>query len=385
MGLVGGGAGAFIGAVHRMAAELDGEIELACGAFSSDPGRSRAAGVAIYGLPAARSYGSVAEMLTAEAALPVAERMDFVTIATPNHTHFGIACAALDAGFDVVCDKPMTLDVAEARALAGRVRASGRIFALTHNYTGYPMVKEARQLVREGVLGPLRRVCVEYLQGWLAKPIEGEGQKQASWRTDPARSGAAGCMGDIGSHAENLVDYVTGLRIESLCADLQTFVPGRRLDDDGSVLLRYHGGARGTLVASQVALGEENALRLRVYGERGSLDWSQQAPNTLVLRFDDRPAEVRRTGGPGLGAAATAATRLPSGHPEGFLEAFANIYRGVVAAHRARAAGADAGTQAGSAAIDYPGIDDALRGMLFIDTVVESSHRGGVWLPFPRA
>ena len=385
MGLVGGGAGAFIGAVHRMAAELDGEITLACGAFSSDPERSRAAGVSLYGLPAARSYGSVAEMLAAESALPADERMDFVTIATPNHTHFGIACAALDAGFDVVCDKPVTLDVAEARALAARVRgdggASGRIFALTHNYTGYPMVKEARQLVREGVLGPLRRVCVEYLQGWLAKPIEGEGQKQASWRTDPARSGAAGCMGDIGSHAENLVDYVTGLRIESLCADLHTFVPGRRLDDDGSVLLRYHGGARGTLVASQVALGEENALRLRVYGERGSLDWSQQAPNTLTLRFDDRPAEVRRTGGPGVGAAASAATRLPSGHPEGFLEAFANIYRGFVLAHRARGER----RTAEAAAVDFPGIEDALRGMLFIDTVVESSRRGGVWLPFPDA
>ncbi len=396
MGLVGGGDGAFIGAVHRMAAELDGQIALACGAFSSDPARSRAAGTARYGLPAARSYGSTAEMFATEAALPSGERMDFVTIATPNHTHFDIAHAALAAGFDVVCDKPATLDVAQARSLRDLVRMGDRIFVLTHNYTGYPMVKEARRLVREGRLGPIRRVCVEYLQGWLAKPIDAEGQKQASWRTDPARSGAAGCMGDIGSHAESLVEYVTGLRIESLCADLHAFVPGRRLDDDGSVLLRFAGGARGTLVASQVAIGEENNLRLRVYGEHGALDWSQQEPNTLTLRHDDRPAEVRRTGGPGVGPDAVAATRLPSGHPEGFLEAFANLYRGFAAAYAAgegkaayaaregkAAHAAREETAAYAAGLDVPGIDDALRGMQFIETVVESSRRGGVWLSVP--
>ena len=380
MGLIGGGEGAFIGAVHRMAAELDGGIELVCGVFASDPVRSRAAGPALYGLPSARCYGDVAEMLAVEAALHGDARMDFVTIATPNHTHFSMALAALVAGFDVVCDKPATLNVAEARQLVDLVGAGNRLFALTHNYTGYPMVKEARRRIREGALGTLRRVCVEYLQGWLSAPIDAAGQKQASWRTDPARSGVAGCMGDIGSHAENLVGYVTGLRIESLCADLATFVPGRRLDDDGSVLLRFAGGARGTLVASQVALGEENNLRLRVYGDLGALEWAQQSPNSLTLRFADRPTEVLRSGGPGVGAGAMAATRLPAGHPEGFLEAFANLYRGVAAAIHARnGAGA-----ASPADLDFPGVDDSVRGMLFIETAVESSRLGGVWLPLPE-
>ncbi len=394
MGLIGGGEGAFIGAVHRMAAELDGAIELVCGTFASDAARSRAAGPALYRLPAARSYGDVADMFAAEAALGSEQRMDFVTIATPNHTHFSMVHAALTAGFDVVCDKPATLTAAEARQLGELLRGSDRLFALTHNYTGYPMVKEARQRVREGALGTVRRVCVEYLQGWLAGPIDADGQKQASWRTDPARSGVAGCMGDIGSHAENLVDYVTGLRIDSLCADLSIFVAGRRLDDDGSVLLRFVGGARGTLVASQVALGEENNLRLRVYGDRGALEWAQADPNTLTLRYADKPTEVLRTGGPGTGTAAAQATRLPAGHPEGFLEAFANLYRAVAAAIHARnaaiAAGITAVSAAGAAkaaanALDFPGIDDSVRGMLFIEAVVESSRRGGVWIPFPNS
>ena len=383
MGLIGGGEGAFIGAVHRMAAELDGEVELVCGVFASDPVRSRAAGPALYRLPAARSYGDVAQMLAAESALHPDQRMDFVTIATPNHTHFSMARAALTAGFDVVCDKPATLSAVEARELVDLLRRSNRLYALTHNYTGYPMVKEARRRVREGALGTVRRVCVEYLQGWLAAPIDAEGQKQASWRTDPARAGIAGCMGDIGSHAENLVDYVTGLRIESLCADLSSFVPGRRLDDDGSVLLRFAGGARGTLVASQVALGEENNLRLRVYGDRGALEWAQQEPNTLTLRHADKPAEVLRTGGPGVGAAAAQATRLPAGHPEGFLEAFANLYRGVAAAIHARnARQAPADNPANG--MDFPGVEDSVRGMLFIEAVVASSRQGGVWVALPH-
>ena len=304
MGLVGGGEGAFIGAVHRMAAELDGRIQLASGAFSSDPAKSRAAGVALYGIDPARSYGTYDELMTGEAARPAHDRMDFVVIATPNHTHFPVAKAALEAGFHVMSDKPATFDLAEAKALATLAAEKDRVFGLTHNYTGYPMVKEARHLVRSGAFGNVRRVVVEYIQGWLAEREEVGGNKQAEWRTDPARSGAAGCMGDIGTHGENLVEYVTGLRIESLCADLTTFVPGRRLEDDGNVLLRFEGGAKGVLFASQIAVGEENGLKLRVYGETGGLEWSQMEPNSLIVRWPDRPYEVRRTGGPGVGDAA---------------------------------------------------------------------------------
>ena len=380
MGLVGGGEGAFIGAVHRLAAELDGDVELVCGAFASDPDRSRRAGRQLYGLAAARSYGSSDEMFTRERAMSEAQRMDFVVIATPNHTHFPIAQAALQAGFHVVCDKPVTFDLAQARELRRIVRDSGRVFALTHNYTGYPMVKEARRIVRANEIGTVRRVLVEYLQGWLASDVETGGSKQAGWRTDPARSGAAGCFGDIGTHAENLVEYVTGLRIESLCADLNIFVPNRRLDDDGSVLLRYAGGARGTLTASQIAIGEENALSLRVYGERGSIEWHQQEPNTLLVKWPDRSTQVRRTGGPDVASAASAAARLPAGHPEGFLEGFANLYRGVAAAIRAQRDG----RAPADGALDFPTIDDGVRGMAFIETVVESSKRGGEWLQFPQ-
>ena len=380
MGLIGGGEGAFIGAVHRIAAELDGNVELVCGAFSSDATRSHRAGVKLYRLPESRSYANTSEMFAAEQALPATERMDFVVIATPNHTHFAIARDALNAGFHVVCDKPVTFDLAQARTLRDIVRASGLVFALTHNYTGYPLVKEARRIVRANEIGPVRRVLVEYLQGWLASDVEATGSKQAGWRTDPARSGAAGCFGDIGTHAENLVEYVTGLRIESLCADLNIFVPNRRLDDDGSVLLRFAGGARGTLTASQVAIGEENALSLRVYGERGSIEWHQQEPNTLLVKWPDKPTEVRRTGGAGISSAGGDATRLPSGHPEAFLEAFANIYRGATAAIVAQRAG----QQSETTALDFPTIDDGVRGMAFIEAVVDSSRRGGQWVRFPR-
>lgn len=374
MGMVGGGPGAFIGAVHRMAAQLDGEIELVCGAFSSSAAKSRAAGRAL-GLPAGRTYASWQDMLDQEQRRPAGQRMDFVSIVTPNHLHFAVARGAMLHGFPVVCDKPLAINLSEARVLARVVRTTGLLFALTHNYTGYPMVKEARELARSGALGRLRKVMVEYAQGWLGRAIERAGQKQASWRTDPRRAGASCCMGDIGTHAENLAEYVTGLRITEVCADLSTFVKGRRLDDDGSVLLRFRGGARGVLCASQVATGEENALTLRVYGEEGGLSWRQQEPNTLVVHWADRPAEIRRTGQGYLSPAAQRAARLPSGHPEGYVEGFANIYRGFGAALRARAAG----RRAPRGGLDFPTIEDGVRGMAFLEAVVRSSVSERKW------
>ena len=379
MGLVGGGEGAFIGAVHRMAAELDGRIALACGAFSSDPAKSRRAGVELYGIDPARSYGSYEELFAGEAARKADERMDFVVVATPNHTHFAIAKAALEAGFHVMSDKPVTFDLAQAKELAALVADKDLVFGLTHNYTGYPMVKEARHLVRSGAFGNVRRVVAEYIQGWLSQPEEASGNKQAEWRTDPSRSGAAGCMGDIGTHGENLVEYVTGLRIASLCADLTTFVPGRRLEDDGNVLLRFESGARGVLMASQIAVGEENGLKLRVYGESGGLEWNQMEPNSLIVRWPDRPFEVRRTGGPGVGESAGGATRLPAGHPEGFLEAFALLYRNFADTLEARRSGRKPTDEN----LDFPTIADGVRGMAFIETVVASAEAGAQWLDFP--
>ncbi len=379
MGLVGGGEGAFIGAVHRIAAELDGRIELVCGAFSSDPSRSKRFGQELYDLPPNRSYGTFNEMVTQELRLPTEERMHFVVIAAPNHLHFPVAETSLQAGFHVVSDKPVTFDLGEARTLRALAAEKDLLFGLTHNYTGYPMVKEARELIKTGALGSIRRVIVEYIQGWLAERLETQGNKQAIWRTDPRFSGSAGCMGDIGTHGENLLEYVTGLEIDSLCADLTTFVPGRLLEDDGNVLLRFSNGARGVLLASQIAVGEENGLKLRVYGERASLEWVQTDPNSLVVRWPDRPFEVRRTGGPGVSEAATAATRLPAGHPEGFLEAFAVLYRNFAAALEARLAGRDPTSEE----LDFPTIDDGVRGMAFIDAVVDSSKRGGVWTDFP--
>ena len=380
MGLVGGGEGAFIGAVHRIAAELDGRIELVCGAFSSDPSRSKRFGQELYDLPPGRSYGTFNEMVTEELRLPTEERMHFVVIATPNHLHFPVAESSLQAGFHVVSDKPVTFDLGEARTLRALAAEKDLLFGLTHNYTGYPMVKEARELIKAGALGSIRRVIVEYIQGWLSERLETQGNKQAIWRTDPRFSGSAGCMGDIGTHGENLLEYVTGLEIDSLCADLTTFVPGRLLEDDGNVLLRFSNGARGVLLASQIAVGEENGLKLRVYGERASLEWVQTDPNSLVVRWPDRPFEVRRTGGPGVSEAATAATRLPAGHPEGFLEAFALLYRNFAAALEARLAGRDPTSEE----LDFPTIDDGVRGMAFIDAVVDSSKRGGVWTDFPN-
>jgi len=375
-GMVGGGRGAFIGAVHRIAANMDGQIELVCGAFSSDPEKSKASGADLF-LPANRCYGSFAEMIRAEAALPADQRMDFISIVTPNHVHFPPAQMALENGFHVLSDKPATFDLAEAKTLQALVKKSGLLYGLTHNYTGYPLIKEARDLVHNGKLGKIRKVVVEYPQGWLATRIEASGQKQASWRTDPKRSGAAGCIGDIGTHAENLAEYVTGLQISELAADLTAFVKGRKLDDDGNVLLRFKGGAKGVLHASQISVGEENNLNLRVYGELGGLEWHQREPNTMLVKWPDQPMQVYRTANGYLGAAAKAAGRTPPAHPEGYLEAFANIYRNFAGAVRARVEGRKLAKD--DLTLDFPTIQDGVRGMAFIEAVVASSRKNAAW------
>jgi predicted dehydrogenase len=377
MGMIGGGLGAFIGAVHRMAAALDGEIELACGAFSSSPEKSKASGAALY-LPPERVYGNFEEMIKAEKQRPEGDRMDFVAIATPNHMHFPPAKMALQHGFHVVCDKPLSFNLAEAKELAQIVEETGLLFALTHNYTGYPMVKQARAMVQNGELGKIRKVIVAYPQGWLSTALEASSQKQASWRTDPQKSGAAGAMGDIGTHAENLAEYITGLKITALCADLHTFVPDRQLDDDGSILLRFDNGARGLLYATQIAAGEENALYIRVYGEKGGLEWHQMEPNSLITRWLDRPTEILRTGVGELYPAAQAAARIPAGHPEGYLEAFANIYKNFAHCLRARLAG----EEPEAVYQDFPTVQDGVRGMQFIERVVQSSSSNEKWTIF---
>jgi len=374
--MVGGGRGAFIGAVHRIAAALDQQVELVCGAFSSDPERSRASGADLF-LPPERCYGDFEEMMRTEAKLPAGRRMDFVAIVTPNHAHFPPAQLALRAGFHVLSDKPATLNLAEAKKLRELVRKTGLLYGLTHNYTGYPVVKEARALVRAGKLGKIRKVVVEYPQGWLATRLEATGHKQAAWRCDPKRSGAGGCVGDIGTHAENLAEYVTGLQIKELAADATSFVKGRLLDDDINVLLRFEGGAKGVLHASQISVGEENNLNLRVYGEIGGLEWHQVEPNTLLLKWPDRPAEIYRAASGYLGAAAKSAARIPPGHPEGYLEAFANIYRNF--ANHIRAVQAGRKLTPDDPALDYPKIQDAVRGMAFIEAVVKSSAKNARW------
>lgn len=373
--MVGGGRGAFIGAVHRMAAALDGQIELVCGAFSSNPEKSRLSGEDFY-LSPERVYGSYQEMIEKEKQLPAHERMDFVSIVTPNHMHYGPAKMALENGFHVVCDKPLAFDMEEALDLQKTVEQTGLIFALTHNYTGYPMVKQAKQMIRHGEFGKIRKVVVEYPQGWLSTFLEGSDQKQAAWRTDPKRSGKAGAMGDIGTHAENLAEYITGLKISSVCADISTLVEGRMLDDDGSVLLRFDNGARGILYASQICAGEENALSIRIYGEKGGLQWSQMEPNSLHVKWLDKPSELRRTGVGPLYPEAEAHTRIPAGHPEGYLEAFANIYRNVAKCIQARIEGVDVDPVYN----DFPGVEDGVRGMHFIDKVIESGQSDAKWI-----
>ncbi|NKC01646.1 MAG: gfo/Idh/MocA family oxidoreductase [Pseudomonadales bacterium] len=362
--MVGGGEGAFIGQVHRIAAELDGEAELVCGAFASNPERSRRSGQSLYRLHADRCYDNYEALFQLEANR--ADAMDFVVIATPNHTHYSIARAALEGGFHVVCDKPLAMSVLEGEQLQNVVKASGLKFALTHNYTGYPMVREARSLVNSGVLGKIRRVSCEYLQGWLHERAPDD-NKQAAWRTDPARSGAAGCFGDIGSHAENLTRFITGLEIESLAADLTAFVPGRLLDDDGNVLLRFKGGAKGVISASQIAVGKENDLSIQVYGETGGLEWRQSDANSLIVRWPDKPYEVRRTGWAGTSPESQAASRIPPGHPEGYLEGFAELYRNFYK---------DLSDDGG----DYPNLDDGIAGMRFIESVVESTKQNSAWV-----
>lgn len=375
MGMVGGGRGAFIGGVHRMAAAIDGEIELVCGAFSSDPEKSRLSGEDLY-LPADRVYGSYTEMIEKEKALPEGERMDFISIVTPNHVHFGPAKMALENGFHVVCDKPLCFDMEEAHALAKLVKESGLIFALTHNYTGYPMVKQAKAMVANGDLGEIRKVVVEYPQGWLSTFLESTDQKQAAWRTDPKRSGIAGAMGDIGTHAENLAEYITGLKIDKMCADISTIVEGRLLDDDGNVLLRFENGARGVLHASQISAGEENNLNIRVYGEKAGIHWFQMEPNSLIVRWLDKPMEILRTGIGELYPAAQSSTRLPGGHPEGYLEAFASIYKNFAYCVRAFQEGKDPEP----VYQDFPTVDDGVRGMNFIYKVIESGKSDEKWI-----
>ena len=375
-GMVGGGRGAFIGAVHRIAAAMDQQVELVCGAFSSDPARSKASGADFF-LPADRCYGTFEEMIKAEAKLPLGERMDFISIVTPNHMHFPPAKMALEHGFHVLSDKPATFSLAQAKKLAEIVKKTGLLYGLTHNYTGYPLVKQAREMVASGVLGKIRKVVVEYPQGWLATRLEASDQKQAAWRTDPKRSGAAGCIGDIGTHAENLAEYITGLQISELAADITTFVKGRKLDDDGNVLLRFKGGAKGVLHASQISVGEENNLNIRVYGEKGGLEWHQNEPNTLLVKWLDQPMQVYRTANGYLGKAALAAGRTPPAHPEGYLEAFANIYRNFATTIRARLDGKKLAK--GDLALDYPKIEDGIRGMAFIEAVVASSKKNAAW------
>jgi len=369
MGMVGGGRGAFIGAVHRMAAALDGQIELVCGAFSSSPEKSKASGADFY-LEPERCYASFQDMILSEKELPIDKKMDFVAIVTPNHMHFPPAKMALENGFHVVCDKPLCFDMEEAIILKNLKDETGLIFALTHNYTGYPMVKQAKQMIKHDELGEIRRVVVEYPQGWLSTNLEAEDQKQAAWRTDPKRSGKAGAMGDIGTHAENLAEYISGLQITSLCADLHTHIKGRMLDDDGSILLRFNNGARGILYASQISAGEENALKIKIYGEKGGLEWSQMEPNSLIVQWLDKTKQIYRVGVGDLYPETNAHTRIPAGHPEGYLEAFANIYRNFAKCVQARLANEPVDPIYN----DYPSVEDGIRGMQFIDKVVESGY-----------
>jgi len=376
LAMVGGGRDAFIGAVHRMAAALEGGIELCAGALSATPEKALASGRDLL-LPPERNYPDWQALVADESTLPPEKRVDLVAIVTPNATHFPIAKACAEAGFHILCDKPMTRTLEEARTLVRVVREQDVIFALTHNYTGYPMVKQARHLVRSGELGRVLKVVVEYPQGWLLGAPEKAGQKQAAWRTDPAQAGCSCCIGDIGSHCENLSHYITGLEMKEICADLTTFVPGRALEDDGNILVRYEGGAKGILYASQVSSGEENNLRIRVYCSEGSLEWRQEEPNDLQVRREGEPPATWRRGNPYNCAAAARATTLPPGHPEGFIDAFANIYRGVARAVRARLAGAEPA----SPKPDFPTVEDGARGMAFIESAVAAAASDRKWFP----
>ena len=377
MGMVGGGKDAFIGAIHRHAAFMDGLIELSCGALSINPEVAKDSARSLF-LPENRTYLTYEEMITKEAALPADQRMDFVTIVTPNFAHFAPAMMALEHGFHVVIEKPITFTLDEAKQLKKKVEETGLILCLTHTYSGYPMVKQAKQMVKDGALGKIRKVWVEYPQGWLSKLSEREGNAQAAWRTDPKKSGKAGAMGDIGTHAAHLAEYVSGLKITKICADLNAMVEGRMLDDDGNVLLRFENGAAGCLMASQVAAGEENALKIRIYGEKGGLEWAQHEPNTLLVKWLDAPAQILRAGGnygERLSSYAVLNTRTPGGHPEGYLEAFGNIYRNFARTLTARIDDVNPIPEA----LDFPTVEDGIRGMAFIDNVVASSQSEQKW------
>lgn len=374
-GMVGGGPGAFIGEVHRKAAAMDGEIELVAGAFSATPEKSREQGQALF-LDPKRVYSSYQEMAEQESRLPDSERIHFVSIVTPNSTHFPVAKTFIEAGFHIVCDKPMTLTVEEAEELCRLAQEHDVVFALTHNYTGYPMVKEARNLVRQGALGEIRKVVVEYPQGWLATLLEAEGAKQAVWRTDPKQAGVSSCIGDIGSHAENLAHYITGLEIVEMCADLTTFVPGRQLEDDGNILIRFNNGARGILYASQISVGEENNLRIRVYGTQAALEWHQEEPNSLYVKHPDAPMQVYKRGNDYLSDVSKHNSRIPPGHPEAFIEAFANIYRNAARTIAAKLSG----TTPSEFDIDFPTVQDGARGVHFIHKAVESAKSSTKWV-----
>jgi predicted dehydrogenase len=375
MGMVGGGSGALIGAVHRRAAIMDGEVEFVAGALSSSREKALTSGREL-GLTEERNYASWEQMLEDELSLPEKERIDFVSIVTPNHVHHPVARAFAEAGFNVVLDKPMVHTSQEAEDLIRVVESSGVVFAVTYTYTGYPMVKQARHMVRQGLLGEVRKVIVEYNQGWLANQLEESGAKQAEWRTDPARSGIAGAVGDIGSHAENLVSTITGLEVAEICADLTTFVSGRRLDDDGNLLIRYEGGAKGVMVASQISAGEENDLRIRIYGTEGGLEWRQEEPNYLYHKPTEEPERVLKRGNDYLCEKSKEASRLPAGHPEGFIEAFANVYVNVAAAIRA----GQEQVETDGLPCDFPTVYDGARGVHFIEKTVESSRSDDKWL-----
>ncbi|SFS71714.1 Gfo/Idh/MocA family protein [Sphingobacterium wenxiniae] len=382
MGMVGGGKDAFIGSVHRIAAFMDGKIELVCGAFSVDPEISRQSGEELFVAPD-RVYANFEELITKEAQLPVGERMDFLTIVTPNFLHYGPAKMALENGFDVVVEKPMTVTLEEAKDLKATVERTGRTLCLTHTYSGYPMVKQAKAMVKEGHFGKIRKIVVEYPQGWLSRLSEREGNAGAAWRADPKKSGLSLVMGDIGTHAAHLAEYVSGLRITELCADLSTLVEGRQLDDDGSVLLRFDNGARGVLMASQISAGEENAVRLRIYGEKGGLEWANEDPNNLIIKMLDQPRQLYRTGNAyaapyTLSSFATHNTRIPAGHPEGLLESFANIYRNFALTSSAKREGNTPTPEE----LDFPSVDDGVRGMAFVQTVVESNESNEKWTKF---
>ena len=376
--MVGGGRGAFIGAVHRMAANLDGKIELVAGAFSSDPEKSRLSGEDFF-LEPDRVYGSYQEMAEKEAARE--DKVDFVSIVVQNHLHFDVAKTFLEAGFHVICDKPMTRTLDEARALRDIVNETGKVFCLTHNYTGYPMVKEARRMVNDGELGRILKIVAEYPQGYAVGDVEGDGQGQISnWRSDPAIAGSSNCMGDIGTHAHNLVRYITGLEIEEMCSELTAFIPGRELDDDGNNLIRFEGGAKGIIYASQISNGDENALNIRVYGTKASLEWHQEDPNDLIVKYANAPRKIYRRGNDYLSGAANSNSRTPFAHPEGFIEAFANIY---LAAHQAISDQID-GNPAPEKGYDFPDATDGIAGLAFIDTAVKSSASDQKWLKFPN-